>query len=69
MLRLKYPERIRVKTFDRALVVRPAFKDARVTDDRHFLGRVAVILKFSLPAGSYATLLIKRLVGPKKTTG
>ncbi len=66
MLKIKFPERIRVKSFNRPLVARPVFDKVAVIDDAYFRGQAALALNFSLGSGSYATLLIKRLVGPKQ---
>lgn len=68
MLKIKYPERIRVKSFNRPLVARPVFEKSQVIDDECFRGQAALALDFSLGSGSYATLVIKRLVGPKQTS-
>lgn len=65
-LRLKPPLRIRVKSFARSLVIRPEFSKVEVIDDKYFRGRRALVLWFSLPPGSYATLVIKRMMGEKK---
>ncbi len=66
-LRLEWPRRIKVKSFDRSLIVIPGFNKVMVMKDEYFSGKECLALEFSLPAGSYATLLIKRIIGPKLT--
>jgi len=64
-LRIKWPERLRVKSFNRSLISWPNFSKVDIIEDKYFPGKRGLLLGFSLSAGSYATLLIKRLIGPK----
>ncbi len=66
-LKIKWPDKIRVKSFPRSFIINPAFKSIEVLRDEYFRNRNCLLLEFALPPGSYATLLIKRLIGPKKT--
>ena len=67
-MRLERPLRIRVKSFLRSLIIKPDFSNVEVIKDKYFLGKDGLVLEFDLPPGSYATLVIKRLVGPKEGT-
>lgn len=52
------------KTTDRPLVVIPNDLSADILDDEIYPGQKKAVLKFTLPRGSYATMLIKRLTLP-----
>jgi tRNA pseudouridine13 synthase len=49
------------KANDRALIVRPRDLAAQAIEDDRNSGQYKVVLTFTLPRGSYATMLIKRL--------
>jgi tRNA pseudouridine13 synthase len=66
-LRVRQMHRIRVGGVERAAVTMP--EDCEVegpTDDELYPGRQKLSLRFFLPRGSYATVLIKRLLIPRE---
>ncbi len=60
---LKLPRnfKIRVKPFKRKVLLKPKVEMEGPFKDELYRDRLAVKLKFSLPKGSYATLIVKRL--------
>lgn len=62
-VRVKYPRDTFFSKGERPAVFQPAdFSHAFMADDLH-QGRKKLVLKFALPRGCYATILIKRLFG------
>ena len=58
------------KHYDRDLVIRPAGLEIdEPVSDEHNEGRLAQTLRFELPPGAYATLLLKRLYGSAPERG
>lgn len=49
-------------TEERPLAVNTHIEEYKVSDDELFTGRKKILVKFSLPSGSYATMFIKRLI-------
>lgn len=61
-LRVKYPRDSFLSKGERAAIVRPQrFSVSAADDDRH-PGASKLVVRFALPRGSYATLIIKRLL-------
>ena len=46
---------------DRAVCIRPAGLESFAEPDEKHRGRMKLLLKFDLPRGSYATMLVKRV--------
>ncbi|HET6516441.1 MAG TPA: tRNA pseudouridine(13) synthase TruD [Thermodesulfovibrionales bacterium] len=55
----------------RKAIVLPQYLSAEIAEDEVYPGRIELVLKFILPRGSYATMLIKRLFSryPEPTIG
>jgi tRNA pseudouridine13 synthase len=63
-LRVKYPRDSFFSRGARASVFRPQAATAAVEIDDEDAGRRKLLLRFDLPPGCYATVLVKRLAGP-----
>jgi tRNA pseudouridine13 synthase len=62
-IRVKYPRDTFFSKGDRAAVFHPGdFSQLQAADDL-YSGQQKLILRFTLPRGSYATILVKRIVG------
>jgi tRNA pseudouridine13 synthase len=62
-LRVKYPRDSFFSKGTRVALVHPADVSAEAADDEVYAGRQRLTLEFSLPRGSYATIMVKRLTG------
>jgi tRNA pseudouridine13 synthase len=67
-LRVKYPRDSFFSKGHRAVAVAVANLEAEAADDEMYPGRKKLALRFDLPRGSYATILVKRLVDPCSTS-
>lgn len=63
-MRLKYPRDTFFSKGQRPAVVHPAELASEAAPDELYPGRQKLTLRFTLPRGSYATILVKRLTGP-----
>ncbi len=61
LLRVKYPRDSFFSKGSRRAFIRPAELSASIEDDEMYAGQKKMLLKFQLPRGSYATILVKRL--------
>jgi tRNA pseudouridine13 synthase len=62
-LRVKYPRDSFFSKGDRAVVVQPAEFEYEPGDDELYPGKKRLSLRFALPRGAYATILLKSLFG------
>jgi len=62
-LRVKYPRDSFFSKGERTAVVRPADFECDTDDDALYSGKKRLSLRFGLPRGAYATILLKRLIG------
>jgi tRNA pseudouridine13 synthase len=62
-LRVKYPRDSFFSKGDRQVMVKPTELRIDLADDELNAGRLRATLQFVLPRGSYATILVKRLLG------
>lgn len=60
-LRVKYPRDTFFSKGDRAAIVIPGHLQAQTDNDQQYQGQKQITLRFSLPRGAYATILLKRL--------
>lgn len=63
-MRLKYPRDTFFSKGLRPAVLRPEGLTSTEADDELYPGRRKLTLRFTLPRGSYATILVKRITGP-----
>ncbi len=66
-VRLKYPRDTFFSKGERAAAFVPQQMSFVATDDELYRGRRKLTLQFSLPRGSYATILVKRIAGAAAT--
>ncbi len=62
-IRVKYPHDSFFSKGERPALLVPQELKRVVADDEHYPGRKKLTLRFTLPRGSYATILIKRITG------
>lgn len=62
-LRVKYPRDTFFSKGDRAATVVPENLQHETSEDELYTGKQKLLLKFDLPRGSYATVLVKRISG------
>lgn len=62
-LRVKYPRDSFFSKGDRRAVFRPSDVGSDVADDELYPGKQKLTLRFLLPRGSYATIVVKRITG------
>jgi tRNA pseudouridine13 synthase len=62
-VRVKYPRDSFFSKGDRAAIFRPGELDHQFAVDELYDARQKLTLRFTLPRGSYATILVKRIVG------
>lgn len=62
-LRVKYPRDSFFSKGDRQVLFRPAELRSEADADERYPGRRKLTLQFTLPRGSYATILVKRITG------
>jgi len=62
-LRVKYPRDSFFSKGDRRVVFRPSEVTSTAADDEMYPGKQRLTLKFLLPRGSYATIVVKRITG------
>ena len=60
-LRVKYPRDSFFSKGNRAAIVFPSAAECELAADERFSGRKKATLRFELPRGSYATILIRRI--------
>lgn len=60
-LRIKYPRDSFFSKSSRSALIRPVGLELKSSPDELFPGRQKLMLRFELPRGSYATILVKRL--------
>ncbi|HUE69439.1 MAG TPA: tRNA pseudouridine(13) synthase TruD, partial [Pirellulaceae bacterium] len=63
-VRLKFPRDTFFSKGERRAVLLPRDLTCTAGDDELYRGRRKLTLRFALPRGSYATILVKRIVGP-----
>jgi tRNA pseudouridine13 synthase len=62
-LRVKYPRDSFFSKGDRRVVFRPTELVSEPADDDLYPGKQKLTMRFTLPRGSYATMLVKRVTG------
>jgi tRNA pseudouridine13 synthase len=68
-VRVKYPRDSFFSKGERAAVVRPADFVHELAADEHYRRAQKLVLRFSLPRGAYATILVKRIAGEAPDDG
>jgi tRNA pseudouridine13 synthase len=68
-IRVKYPRDSFFSKASRAAMVQPAGIEANSGDDELYPGKATLTLRFDLPRGSYATILVKRITDAARGDG